>query len=378
MTGRVTLAGQLACVLCLIFLSSLNGKSVAAEAVARPALDGIFASFEKHSLVAIGEHHDLANLLTFYAALIRDPRFATSVGNVVVEFGGSQHQDILDRYVGGEDVPYTELSKVWRNTVAWSPSVTGIGYQTFFAQVRAVNSALPREQQIRVWLSEPPIDWSKIESREAWQRIYDTRASHGAAFISENILKARKKALVIYGSGHFLSFTWPSTWPVPEGGTANLRETLEKSHPGAFYVITVYAGYDQPGCAAPFESQMNWPRRTLVAPIQGTAVAKALLRPECMPDSTEGMEPLPPAEELARLLRRLYELDMGTAGDALLYLGPAAELMRAPPDPALWMDVDFFNEIARRAKFRGGTPVPFADLLPGFAAPPQPWSRRLN
>jgi hypothetical protein len=359
-------------------LNILPPESLAAEAIARPALDGIFASFDTRPLVAIGDQHDLAHLLTFYAALIRDPRFAATVGNVVVEFGGSQHQDILDRYVGGADVAYGELAKVWRNTVAWSPSVTGIGYQTFFAQVRAANQSRPREQQIRVWLSEPPIDWGAIDSSEAWQRIYDNRDRHAADFIATNILGAKKKALVIYGTGHFLSYPRPSTWPVPEGGTANLREILDRSHPGALYVISTYVGYAKPGCAAALESEMNWPKRTLIAPIKGTAVEKALTRPECMPESIPGLEPLPPAEEVARLLRRLYEIDSGAAGDALLYLAPAADLMRAPSDPALWMDTEFFNEIARRAKFRGGTAVPFVDLLPGFAAPPQPWWRRAN
>jgi len=168
----------LAVLLVAILAVTLTGPSRAAEPVVRPALDGIFAAFESHPMVGLGDQHELANELEFYASLVRDPRFAAIVGNVVVEFGASQHQDILDRYLAGEDVSYSELSKVWRNTVAWDPTVLGVGYQTSLAQVRAVNLPLPTSRRIRVWLSEPPIDWSAVHAKEAWQRIYDQRDPH--------------------------------------------------------------------------------------------------------------------------------------------------------------------------------------------------------
>src|SRR5690348_15600261 len=79
----------------------------------RPGFDGIFEAFQTHPLVGLGETHRRAQEIDFYTALIRDPRFARDVGNVVVEFGGAAHQDIIDRYVAGEDVPYLELRKVW-------------------------------------------------------------------------------------------------------------------------------------------------------------------------------------------------------------------------------------------------------------------------
>ena len=46
---------------------ALAGPSRAAEPVVRPALDGIFAAFETHPLVGLGDLHDLANELAFYA-----------------------------------------------------------------------------------------------------------------------------------------------------------------------------------------------------------------------------------------------------------------------------------------------------------------------
>jgi len=90
----------------------------------------------------------------------------------------------------------------------------------------------------------------------------------------------------------------------------------------------------------------------------------------------EGIEPPLPADELARLETRFYEIDTGVAGDALLYLAPAAELMRTPVDPTIWMDVDYYKELRRRFQIRNGEPMfPLPNALPFYAAPPQPWTR---
>jgi hypothetical protein len=56
--------------------------------------------------------------------------------------------------VNGDNVPYTELRKVWTDVVGWTPTVVHLGYAHFFAQVRETNLALPPEQRIRVWLGE--------------------------------------------------------------------------------------------------------------------------------------------------------------------------------------------------------------------------------
>jgi len=115
---------------------------------------------------------------------------------------------------------------------------------------------------------------------------------------------------------------------------------------------------------------MQWPKEVLVAPIRSTPLEGALMRPECMSQTVQGFDP-PPAEELARLLKRFYEIDTGVAGDALLYLAPAAELMRTPEDPTSWMDADYNKELARRIEVRGGKPLTSAELLPFVAAPPR-------
>ena len=43
--------------------------------------------------------------MNFYAVLLRDPRFARDVGNVVLEVGDAAQQETIDRYVNGENIP---------------------------------------------------------------------------------------------------------------------------------------------------------------------------------------------------------------------------------------------------------------------------------
>jgi hypothetical protein len=375
MLHRLKVTLILAVLLCIVQVTATVSKAQAAEAVVQPAVDGILAAFEKHPLVGLGELHMLANELTFYAILVRDPRFALTVGNVVVEFGASQHQDILDRYLNGERVAYSEIAKVWRNTVNHTPTLTGVGYQTFFAQVRAVNETLPPEQRIHVWLSEPPIEWSTIKSHDEWQQIYDQRYRHAAEVIEREILNRGKKALVIYGTGHFFSSPWPSTWPVPSGGIETMGEIIERNHPGSFFLVMPYGGYKNTDCSTALEAEMQWPRRVLISPIRGTPLQDALMRPECM-SKLEGIDPPIPADELARLERRFYEIDSGVAGDALLYIAPAADLKMTPEDPTIWMDLEYYEELSRRLQLRFGEPMaPPSVTVPTYALPPQPWKR---
>jgi hypothetical protein len=194
--------------------------------VVQPAIDGILAAFKTRPLVGMSDRHGIAQQQDFYAALVRDPRFAREVGNVVVEFGSASHQAIIDRYVAGDDVPYTDLRKVWSDVVGWNPTVTYVGFANVFLSVRAANLGLPPEQRIKVWLGEPPVDWATATKAEV-DGAMDKRDSYPADLIVENILKKNKKALVIYGGAHLTSVipARPRTAPRP-GYEAALRNVI--------------------------------------------------------------------------------------------------------------------------------------------------------
>ena len=76
------------------------------------AISGILDAFRTHQIVALGEgRHGNNQSHAVRLALIRDPRFATVVNDIVVEFGSSRYQGVMDRFVSGGEVSYAELRK---------------------------------------------------------------------------------------------------------------------------------------------------------------------------------------------------------------------------------------------------------------------------
>ena len=128
------------------------------------AVTAIVEAFRTHPVVALAEEHGDVRCHEFRLALIRDPRLPTYVNDIVVEFGNSLHQDVIDRFVDGESVPDDRLKRVWQDTTQahaiWDRPI----YEEFFRTVRAINAPLPRERRVRVLLGDPPVDWNSIRS----------------------------------------------------------------------------------------------------------------------------------------------------------------------------------------------------------------------
>jgi hypothetical protein len=264
-------------------------------------------------------------------------RFAAQVGNVVLEVGDAAQQSVIDRYVAGEDVPYTELRKVWADTVGWFPTVDMMGSINLYAVIREVNRALPPESRIKVWLGEPPIDWSLIKTKEEWEVLAKQRDSHPVELVEREILAKGKKALMIYGVGHF------GIYPDYE----NIRALMDKDHPGALFTVSPYVGYGQKDCAARFERHIRkWPVPSLVSPIRGTALEKVIFLKGC---NAFAQADIPDAA---------FEMsgrnNLGLNSDALLYLGPRAGLLKGPNDPDIYLDSEYRAEMDRRMVLRTG------------------------
>ena len=342
----------------LLLLLSL--PAAAQPATVQPAMDGIFNAFKTHPLVGIGEHHRIAQELEFYNALIRDPRFAAEVGNVVVEFGGAAHQDIIDRYVNGEDVPYIELRKVWTDTVGWLPVITAVGYPAFFAQVRETNLTLPKEKRIHVWLGEPVIDWDKLKTHAEWMALNKTREIKPAEVIEKQILARGKKALVIYGAGHYLTAIPSSVgeklqkadWSYPEWS-----DTIRHDYPGALYVVLFYSGTKNRACSQEVESGMaGWPVPAMATPLRGSALAAKLTTCSTLKAEEMGLPPILSDAEKQQVFK--HYLESASQGDALIYLGPSTELTYSPYIPDLYLDLDYGRTIARHHELQTGDKYP--------------------
>src|SRR4051812_37298087 len=123
-------------------------------------IDAVLNAFTSHRVVALGEGaHGNNQGHAFVLALIRDQRFPEVVSDIVVEFGNSRYQKLIDRFENGESVPEPELQRVWQDTTQPFATFDLPIYAEFFQAVRAINQGLPKEKRVRVWLGEPPIDW---------------------------------------------------------------------------------------------------------------------------------------------------------------------------------------------------------------------------
>ena len=176
---------------------------MAPAAPARPvdAIPAIVQAMRTHQLVALGEAHDNDQLHAFIRDLVRDQTFQDVANDIVVEFGNARYQDIMDKFVGGEDVPYALVRQVWENTTApihvWDVPI----YEQFFRTVRTVNAHLTPEHRLRVVLGDSPIDWDAVHSREDI-RQFANRDQWATEVIKREVVAKKRRALIVYGGLH--------------------------------------------------------------------------------------------------------------------------------------------------------------------------------
>ncbi len=89
-------------------------KPAGAAPTPEPAVPAILAAFDKYEVVAMPQGRGMQDLNDFILSLIRNPAFSEKVNDIEFECGNSLYQPILDRYIAGEDVQFTEVQKVWR------------------------------------------------------------------------------------------------------------------------------------------------------------------------------------------------------------------------------------------------------------------------
>jgi hypothetical protein len=254
-------------------------------------------------------------------------------------------------------MPYSELRRVWTDVVGWLPTVTYMGSINLYATIREVNRGLSPEKRIKVWLGEPPIDWSNIQTKADWDPIVVQRDTYPAQLVEKEILAKGKKALLIYGSGHF------GQYPDPP----NLRALMDKAHPGMLFTITPYGSYNSKACAARFErDSKKWPVPALISPVRGTALEKDAMLPAC------AVFGKPPAGIPQDHLERSQRNNIGLTSDALLYLGPRDRFVFSPRSQDIYLDQNFRAEIGRRVQIMTGKPMT-GSVVGGNPASPRPF-----
>jgi hypothetical protein len=186
---------------------SVGAQNAPRPAVAVEPIGTIIEAFADHRVIAMDEgmHGNLEGH-RFRLSLIRDPRFAETVNDIVVESGNSRYQAVMDRFIDGEDVDYDELRRAWQDTVqvppynSWDVPI----YEEFFRAVRELNTTLKPATRLRVLLGDPPIDWATLKDGPEYGALNAQRDAHAAALIEREVLAKGRRALVVYGAFHFL------------------------------------------------------------------------------------------------------------------------------------------------------------------------------
>ena len=173
-------------------------------------VDGILRAFETHRVVALAEgNHGNEQGHAFRVALISDPRFAALVDDIVVEFGNARYQDVIDRFVGGAEVPDAELRRVWQDTTqretVWDRPI----YEAFYRAVREANRRAPGGRRLRVLLGDPPTDWDAPAGARGVLRS----DAFPVQVIQREVIAKNRRALVIFGGMHLIRTRWPFQLP---------------------------------------------------------------------------------------------------------------------------------------------------------------------
>jgi hypothetical protein len=247
-------------------LAAIGGASslellgqVGAQAVPLEPLDAIIDAFRTHQIVALGEGaHGNVPGPVFRLALLRDPRFAATVDDIVVEFGSARHQSVMNRFTRGDSVSLEELRHVWEDTTAPTPAWDRPIYEEFFRAVRDVNRTLPEDRRIRVLLGDPPIDWDGVKSPADYRPWAIQRDRFPADLTQREVISKSRRALLVYGDGHYQAHD--------ERPPRSLGALLEAGGTTPFFITT--SAHDLTRAQSDIKT-WSTPR---LAPLRGTAI----------------------------------------------------------------------------------------------------------
>ncbi len=147
----------------------------------RAAVIAILDAFRSFRVVSFpGGHTDANESQALLRALVADPRFGATVNDIVVEFGSSRYQDVMDRYIRGEDVPESTVQRAWLDAVQPGISLDNQNTPAFFRAVREANMKRSAVEKTRVLLGDPPIDWEHVRNKADYRKWEIQRDSYPA------------------------------------------------------------------------------------------------------------------------------------------------------------------------------------------------------
>ena len=297
--------------------------------VPEPAVSAIIAAYDKYEVVGMGAAHGEKDQDDFILSLIRNLSSLQRVNDIAVECGNSLYQPILDRYIAGEDVPFTEVQKIWRNTTQEMCDWSGF-YEQFFPLMRAINQKLAPEKRLRMLACDPPIDWELLKTGHRHKLL--SRDETIASVMEKEVLSKHRKALMLFGVFHLTHGT--------EGSAVSL---YEKDYPNLTFVISELGSFDTdlPDLSrSPFAT---WPFPAL-ARAKGTwlgALGLGDFYPKDVSiDKDCKLHTMEFPKDEQKPVERLF--------DAFFYFGPNDLRLNEPMPADIALDMDYRMEVEHR------------------------------
>src|SRR5437868_13464759 len=110
----------------LLLWSSITLTIGAQTPAPQDPIDGIIKLFDTYRIVMLGEIHACRQQYDLLDRLVATPGFAEHVNDIVVELGTARYQNIVDRYIAGENVPIEQVQQAWRDPVGAFGSVSPV------------------------------------------------------------------------------------------------------------------------------------------------------------------------------------------------------------------------------------------------------------
>jgi hypothetical protein len=311
------------------------------------AVKYLLAAFDRFPLVALGGMHGSQEMADFVVSLLYHPQFAAKVNAIVVEFGNARYQKLIDRFViEGKPVEASELRPVWRDI--FGSGTDAPIFEQFFRTVRAVNRSLSEGQKVRVWLGDPPVNWSEVRSIEQAIPFMRNRDRHFAEVVEHEVLARGHKAILIAGLAHVLKAI-PGRNELETRPPSNFVQLLEENHPQSTWAVLPHLGFSYRN--AELESRLtDWPMPGMVS--LGNSWVGDL---DCTLSFAAGV---------AEYQATYAGFKLKEVADAYLYLGPRHRLTNSTPNPAVYRgDPAYLAELERRHRILFGQPLNTAELF---------------
>jgi hypothetical protein len=295
-------------------------RGTAQSAPPRPAtpedaITAILDAFRSFRVVSFpGGHTDPNESQALLRALVADPRFGATVNDIVVEFGSSRYQDVMDRYVRGEDVPESTVQRAWLDAVQPGISLDNQNTAAFFRAVREANAKRPAAEKTRVLLGDPPIDWENVRTKADYRKWEIQRDSYPADLVRRLVLAHNRRALIVWANGHLLRQEILTNYDMTSWQSQTIVSLIEA--PGGTRVFTVRAE----GSLTKWQADTaSWKPMSLTA-VRGTALGAADFSEFESPEQRyriQGEDEFVPIPRDQWASRRLEDIV-----DGILYTGP--------------------------------------------------------